>query len=74
MSSEEPTQERKRSRGLTFGGVAVGILLLPFLPLVLDMMEWYIFGSNHVWEFITAIGLDGILHPLYRVAIYRWFL
>ena len=74
MSSEEPTEERKKGHGIgCVVGIAVAIVLLPFVPYALAWVELHFLGSGHVGEFFGKIGLGRILAPLYNVTVFRWF-
>ena len=45
------------------------LLALPFLPLLLSLAEYAMFGTNHVEEFFKRIGLYELLATLYSTVL-----
>lgn len=63
------TAPRSASTVLWVGGLAFGLLLLPFVPLMLSGLEYLAFGTSHVEDFFRHIGLHGALSKLYRFVL-----
>ena len=72
--SEGISNDRGEQRGYAVGVVlaillVVGLLLLPFLPLLLALLETVTLGTRHVEEFCETIGIHDELSALYRTVL-----
>jgi hypothetical protein len=72
-----PTDQNRHERGsaavvLLALLVILGLLLLPFVPLLLALLETVTVGTNHVEDFCRQIGIHDELSALYE-AIFRMF-
>ena len=52
--------------------VVIGLLLLPFVPLLLALLESVTLGTNRVEDFCRQIGIHDELSALYQ-AVFRMF-
>lgn len=52
--------------------VVVGVIALPFLPLLLSLLESITLGSDRVEDFCRQIGIHDELSALYQT-IFNWF-
>jgi hypothetical protein len=72
MSRRPATDEKKRFGAGGIVLVVLGgflLLLLPFLPLILAVIEEVCFGTRHVEELCETIGIHDFLGKLYGPVI-----
>jgi len=50
--------------------LVLGLILLPFVPLVLSLIETTTTGTRHVEEFFEKVGLHDELSALYRAVFF----
>jgi len=74
MSRAESSQENAERGGYTVAVVLailliVGLLLLPFVPLLLALLETVTLGTRRVEGFCESIGIHDELTALYRTLL-----
>jgi len=77
MSRAESSQENAERGGYTVAVVLailliVGLLLLPFAPLLLALLETVTLGTQRVEEFCRTVGIHDELSALYQ-SLFSWF-
>jgi len=75
MNPAEPAREEESRAGAWLGMAIVGVILLPFLPLLFAIVESTLFHSHYVEDFFRRVGLHEVLSRLYQspVAFIRHF-
>lgn len=76
MSTKEPHSFLDRIKMLgdkNFAILTIVLMLfvLPYLPLVLSMVETKLFDTNHVQDTCKTIGIFDILDSFYSATIFR---
>jgi hypothetical protein len=69
---DEPDSKRHRSGPGILVAAAIAAVLLPFLPLLIAVVEHATFGSRHVEDFFQRVGLHDLLGRLYEF-LFRLF-
>lgn len=75
---ESPASDESERRGYAAVAVLtilllVGLVALPFVPLLLSGLESLALGTDRVEDFCRRIGIHDELSAFYQAVIFRWF-